>query len=159
MDRRLGAITAIAAVSALVLPGAALAQSVAPSITINTTGGGEVMNTEVFTGLKLALLFTAMTFLPALVMTTTSFTRIVIILSLTRQALGTAQTPPNQVILGLGLFLTLAIMGPTFSKIYDESLVPYSEDQISHEEAFKRAFSPLRTFMLRHTRERDLELF
>ena len=136
------------------------AESFSPSITINTNNSGsEISNKEVYTGLKLSLLLSAMTFLPAVLMTVTCFPRIAIVLALTRQALGTAQTPPNQVILGLSLFLTFAIMGPTFSDIYTQAVVSYTDDQISHTEAMTRAFKPLKEFMLPHTREQDLELF
>jgi flagellar biosynthesis protein FliP len=137
----------------------AFAQTITPSLTINTTGSKEVANSEVYTGLKLSIFLTALTFLPALMMTATSFTRIAVVLSMTRQALGTAQTPPNQIILGLSLFLTIAIMNPVFTRIYDEALLPYSEDQLTHQEAISKAFAPLRTFMLRQTRENDIDLF
>ena len=136
------------------------AESFSPSITINTNNSGsEISNKEVYTGLKLSILLSAMTFLPAVLMTVTCFPRIAIVLALTRQALGTAQTPPNQVILGLSLFLTFAIMGPTFNDIYTQAVVPYTDDQISHSEAMTKAFKPLKEFMLPHTREQDLELF
>jgi flagellar biosynthetic protein FliP len=81
------------------------------------------------------------------------------VLALTRQALGTAQTPPNQVILGLSLFLTFAIMSPVFTKIYEDAFLPYSEDQIGHMEAVEKTYAPLRDFMLPLTRESDLALF
>ena len=126
---------------------------------INTGDVGESTDGQIFSGLKLALIITSLSFIPAIVMTTTCFTRIIVVLSLTRQALGTAQTPPNQVILGLGLFLTLAVMGPVFEQIYDDALKPFSEDQIGYEEAMEKAYAPIRSFMLRHTREQDLELF
>ena len=145
------------------LPESALAQASAPFIQINTDGGGggdpSIGQNQVFAGLKLALLLSTIVFIPAVVMTTTCFTRIIIVLSLTRQALGTAQTPPNQVLLGLGLFLTIAVMTPVFTSVYNEAIEPYSNDQITHEEAFTKAFAPIRDFMLRHTREQDLELF
>lgn len=130
-----------------------------PSLTINTSSNGELSSTEVYTGLKLSMLLTGMVFLPSLLMTITCFPRIAIVLALTRQALGTAQTPPNQVILGLSLFLTFAIMGPVFQRIYDEAFVPYSEDQLSTAEAIEKAYKPLREFMLPHTREQDIQLF
>ena len=131
----------------------------APMLTINTNSDSAVSNGEVFGALKLTMLLSAMTLLPSLLMTVTCFPRIAIVLALVRQALGTSQTPPNQVILGLALFLTFAIMGPTFNKIYTDSYVPYSEDQIGHKEALEKAFAPLRDFMLPHTRESDLALF
>lgn len=140
-------------------PDAVLADNFAPSITINTTGGGEMSGKEIYTSLKLSMLLSAMVFIPSVFMTVTCFPRIAIILALTRQALGVAQTPPNQVLVGLALFLTFAVMGPVFNEIYTKSLVPYSEDQISTAEAFQKAFEPLRAFMLPHTREQDIALF
>jgi len=137
----------------------AFAASSVPAITINTTSGGDVSNSEVFTGIKLSFLLSALTFLPSLLMCATCFTRITIVLALARQALGVAGTPPNQILVGLALLMTFAIMGPIFDDIYTNAIIPYSDDQIGHKEAFDRAFKPLRTFMLRHTRESDLRLF
>jgi flagellar biosynthetic protein FliP len=109
--------------------------------------------------LRFFFLLTALTFLPAALLAMTSFTRIVIVLSLLRQALGTPQLPPNQVVVGLSLFLTLFTMSPTLSKVWDEGLSPYLDDQISLPEAMSRSAGPMRTFMLRYTREEDLLLF
>lgn len=131
----------------------------APSLTVNMSSGSEVSSTEVYSALKLSFLISALTFLPSIIMAMTSFTRISIILSMTRQALGLQHTPPNQVLLGLAVFLTLAVMGPVFEKVYTDAVVPYSEDQMGTEEAMAKAFAPLRQFMLRHTREQDLALF
>ncbi|MCB0344655.1 MAG: flagellar type III secretion system pore protein FliP [Bdellovibrionales bacterium] len=158
MSKKLYAVGALAAII-LLIPAAAGADVLSPSITINPSGSSDTSNAEVFTGLKLALLLSALTFLPSLLMSVTCFARFVIVLSLTRQALGTAQTPPNQLLIGLALFLTFAVMSPVFSSMYNDSLLPYSEDQIGHKEAYDKAWSPLRDFMLRHTREQDLELF
>lgn len=137
----------------------ALADSFSPSLTINTSTSPEISNKEVFAGLKLAALLMSLTFIPSLIMTATCFTRIAIVLGIARQALGTAQTPPNQVVMGLALFLTFTIMSPTFEEIYSKAIVPYTEDQIGHQEALQLAFVPLKEFMLRHTREQDLALF
>jgi flagellar biosynthetic protein FliP len=142
-----------------VSPQLAWGESPAPALSLNLMSGKEVSQTEVYTGLKLLVLTSALVFLPSLIMTATSFTRVAIVLSITRQALGTAQTPPNQIILGMSLFLTFAIMSPVLNTIYQDALVPYSEEKIGHEEALTKAFAPLKTFMLRHTREQDLELF
>ena len=136
----------------------ALAQN-SPSIVINTSSGPNISNSEIYSGLKLSFLLSALTLLPSALMAVTCFTRITIVLALTRQALGVAQTPSNQVLIGLALFMTFAIMGPIFNQIYTEAIVPYSEDQLSNQEALDKAFAPLRTFMLRHTREQDLTLF
>jgi flagellar biosynthetic protein FliP len=105
------------------------------------------------------LFFTALSFLPALLLMMTGFTRIVIVLSLLRQALGTQSSPPNQVIVGLSLFLTFFVMGPTFDKVYAEAYLPYSKDAISFEVALERAESPMRSFMVKQTRQSDFSLF
>lgn len=105
------------------------------------------------------LIFSALSFLPAVLLLMTSFTRIIIVLSLLRQALGLQTTPPNQVLVGMALFLTFFVMGPTLEKIHDEAYKPFSEQKISFEESVKLGASPLRTFMLRQTREADLALF
>lgn len=143
----------------ILLPQLVVAQSSFPAITINTSGGSDNAHSEVFAGLKLVSLLTALIFIPSLLMTVTCFTRLAIVLALVRQALGLAQTPPNQVIVGLALFLTCAIMGPIFEEIYNTSLIPYTEDKIEQREALEKAFKPLKGFMLRHTREQDLALF
>ncbi len=107
-----------------------------------------------------ALIFlTALTFLPAALLMMTSFTRIIIVLSLLRQALGTVQTPPNQVLVGLSLFLTFFVMAPVFDRIYVDAYKPLSEERIKFEQAVERAAVPLKSFMLRQTRESDLALF
>ena len=105
------------------------------------------------------LFFTALSFLPAVLLLMTGFTRIVIVLSLLRQAMGTMQAPPNQVIVGLSLFLTFFIMGPVFDKVFDTAWKPYSENQISLVEAANRGALPLKSFMLKQTRQEDLALF
>jgi flagellar biosynthetic protein FliP len=105
------------------------------------------------------LVLSALAFLPAVLLLMTAFTRIVIVLSLLRHALGTQASPPNQVIIGLSLFLTLFVMGPIADRIYADAYVPYSEQKIGFDQALDRAQGPLRTFMLRQTREPDLALF
>jgi flagellar biosynthetic protein FliP len=105
------------------------------------------------------LFLTALSFLPALLLLTTSFTRIVIVLSLLRMALGTQTAPPNQVLIGLSLFLTLFVMGPTFDRVYDQAYLPYSQQKITFEQAASAAGVPMKEFMLKHTRANDLELF
>lgn len=105
------------------------------------------------------LFFTALSFLPAMLLLMTGFTRIVIVLSLIRQALGTQTAPPNQVIVGLSLFLTFFVMGPTFDRVYEEAYKPYSTNAIGFEEAVQRAQVPMRQFMLKQTRQSDFELF
>ncbi|WP_269467843.1 MULTISPECIES: flagellar type III secretion system pore protein FliP [Kosakonia] len=105
------------------------------------------------------VLMTSLTFLPAVLLMMTGFTRIVIVLGLLRNALGTASTPPNQVLLGLALFLTFFVMSPVANRIYDEAWLPLSQDKISMEVALQKGSQPLRAFMLKQTRETDLALF
>lgn len=102
---------------------------------------------------------TSLTFLPAILLMMTSFTRIIIVFGLLRNALGTPSAPPNQVLLGLSLFLTFFIMAPVFDKIYQDAYLPFSQDKISMEVAMDKGTQPLREFMLRQTREADLALF
>lgn len=105
------------------------------------------------------IIFAALSFIPALILMMTSFTRIVIVLSLMRQALGLQTTPPNQVIIGMSLFLTFFVMSPTLEKIYVQAYQPYSAQQITLDEATERASTSLREFMLVQTRQADIELF
>ncbi len=105
------------------------------------------------------LFFTALSFLPAVLLLMTSFTRIVIVLSLVRQAIGTQAAPPNQVVIGLSLFLTFFVMGPTIDKVYADAYEPYSKNAIAFEEALKRGESPVRDFMMKQTRQADVMLF
>lgn len=105
------------------------------------------------------LLLTSLTFLPAMVLMMSCFTRIIIVLSLLRLALGTQSSPPNQVLLGLALFLTFFIMSPVIDRIYDDAYLPFSEDKITIMEAADKASVPLKSFMLHQTRETDLALF
>lgn len=105
------------------------------------------------------LFFTALSFLPAVLLLMTGFTRIVIVLSLLRQALGTQSAPPNQVIVGLSLFLTLFVMGPTLDKVYADAYEPYSRNAITFDQALERGQAPMRAFMLKQTRQSDFELF
>ena len=105
------------------------------------------------------LFFTALSFLPAVLLMMTGFTRIVIVLSLLRQALGTQSSPPNQVIVGLSLFLTFFVMGPTLDRVYNDAYLPYSKNTITVEQALDKAELPMRQFMARQTRQSDMALF
>lgn len=105
------------------------------------------------------LFFTALSFLPAVLLMMTGFTRIVIVLSLLRQALGTQSAPPNQVIVGLSLFLTFFVMGPTLDRMYKEAYLPYTQNAIAFEEALSKAEDPIRQFMVKQTRQSDFALF
>jgi flagellar biosynthetic protein FliP len=105
------------------------------------------------------LFFTALSFLPAVLLMMTGFTRIVIVLSLLRQALGTQSAPPNQVVVGLSLFLTFFVMGPTLDKVYNDAYLPYTKNTMAFEQALEKAEDPLRDFMSKQTRQSDLALF
>jgi flagellar biosynthetic protein FliP len=118
-------------------------------------GGGQSYSLS----LQLLLLLTALSFLPAIVLMMTGFTRIIIVLSLLRSALGTPSSPPNQVLVGLALFLTFFVMSPVFEKMYSDAYVPYSENKLNFQQAIEKGSVPLKTFMLRQTREADLALF
>ena len=120
-----------------------------------TPGGGQSYSLPVQT----LLVLSALAFLPAVLLLMTAFTRIVIVLSLLRHALGTQASPPNQVVIGLSLFLTFFVMGPVFERVNNDALQPYLAGQMNSTVAFERASVPLKEFMLKQTRTRDLEFF
>lgn len=113
---------------------------------------------DVASTLQILLLLTILTLAPAILVLMTSFTRSVIVLSFIRNAIATNQMPPNQVLVGLALFLTFFVMSPVFSVVYSEGYLPFVEGEIALEEALERALEPLREFMFTHTREKDLEM-
>jgi flagellar biosynthetic protein FliP len=153
MDRLLRRLPPIVALLLAAAP--AVAQNVLSVNASPASGGGTTYSLPVQT----MLAFAALSFLPAVLLLMTSFTRIVIVLSLMRQALGLQSTPPNQVIVGLSLFLTLFVMGPTLDRVHQEAWKPYAEQKVSFEVALERGSEPVRTFMLRQTRASDLSLF
>ena len=114
---------------------------------------------NVSTSIKMMLLLTVLSLAPAILILMTSFARIVIVLSFVRTALATQQMPPNQVLVGLALFLTFFIMAPTFQQVNEQALTPLFADEITLEEAYDKASMPLKEFMSKHTRQKDLELF
>ncbi|RXY99260.1 flagellar type III secretion system pore protein FliP [Fictibacillus sp. S7] len=122
-----------------------------PNLT-NQTGGME-------TTIQLLLLLTVLSLAPSILILMTCFTRIVIVLSFVRTSLATQQMPPNQVLIGLALFLTFFVMAPTFQEINKEAIGPLIRGKITQEEAFDKGTLPLKEFMTKHTREKDLELF
>jgi flagellar biosynthesis protein FliP len=146
----------LALLCALALP--AFAQDASGIVSITSQpgpGGSSTWSVPVQT----LIFFTALGFLPAVLLLMTGFTRIIIVLSLLRQALGTQATPPNQVLIGLALFLTFFVMAPVFDKIYVDAYQPFSERKITLEQALERGQAPLKQFMLKQTREADLALF
>ncbi|MEZ0237308.1 MAG: flagellar type III secretion system pore protein FliP [Methylophilaceae bacterium] len=134
----------------------AVAETGIPAFTSTPApGGGQSYSLS----LQTLILLTSLTFLPAVLLMMTAFTRIIIVLSLLRQALGTLQSPPNQVLIGLALFLTFFVMAPVFDKINNEALQPYLADQMNVMQALEKGSGPLKEFMLQQTRQEDLALF
>lgn len=123
-------------------------------ISININGLDNSSNS-----LKILFLLTLLALVPSILIMMTGFTRIVIVLSFIRNALGLQQTPPNQVLIGLALFLTLFLMSPILKQVNDEAYAPYSKGEITQEQAFEKALVPIRTFMLKNTNKSDLNLF
>jgi len=115
--------------------------------------------TNVSTSIKLILLLTVFSLAPGILILMTSFTRIIIVLSFVRTSLATQQMPPNQVLIGLALFLTFFIMAPTFSEVYEEGLQPLFNEEITLDEAYELTSAPMKEFMAEHTRQKDLALF
>jgi len=140
----------------IALSASASAQSALPAVTVTPGAGGSQTYTLT---IQTLLFLTSLTFLPAVLLMMTSFTRIIIVLSLLRQALGAVQAPPNQVLVGLSLFLTFFVMSPVLERIYSEAYVPFSDRRINFNDAAERAAVPLKQFMLRQTREADIAVF
>jgi flagellar biosynthetic protein FliP len=146
--------SAMALLALLVLPLAAMSQGMPM---VNVTGGKG--GTQYSLSLQLLALMTSLTLLPSFLLMMTAFIRIIIVLSILRQALGTGQTPPNTVLVGLALFLTLFIMTPVLNDVYVNALVPYMEKGMSFDNALAAAEGPIRGFMMKQTREDDIAMF
>ncbi len=141
---------------ALTLPLTAFAENGLPLVNaLPAAGGGQNYTLS----LQTLILLTSLTFLPAALLMMTGFTRIIIVLSLLRQALGTQSAPPNQVMIGLALFLTFFVMSPVIDKIYTDAYQPLAENRITMQEAMDKGAEPLKAFMMKQTRESDLALF
>lgn len=136
-------------------PTAAFAQGLPGIVSTQGPGGSQTWSLSVQT----LVLITSLSFLPALLLSMTSFTRILIVLGLLRTALGTQSSPPNQILVGLSLFLTFFVMSPVFDKVHSEAYKPFSENKLSAEQALERGVQPFKQFMLKQTREADLALF
>ena len=144
--------------SLLFIAASAFAQAAGglPALTTTPGTGGATTYTL---SIQTLLFLTALTFIPAAVLMMSSFTRIIIVLSLLRHAMGTQTAPPNQILVGLALFLTFFIMAPTLDKVYSEAYLPLSENKINIVQAGERAAVPVKAFMLRQTRESDIAMF
>lgn len=135
----------------------ALAQVTLPTVNF---GFKQTQNpTEVVNTVKMVLILTVLTLAPAILIMMTGFTRILIVLSFLRQAIGVQQMPPNQMLVGLSLFLTFFIMGPAFTEINQKAIQPYMNNQLSQDQALENTLAPLRKFMFNQTRDQDLALF
>ncbi len=146
----------VAAVPSMAQVDSGPAQPAGPGLTLNL---GEDGGARMDVAIEIVLLMTVLSLAPAFLVLLTSFTRIVIVLGFLRQALGTNQMPANQILVGLALFLTVVIMAPVFQQINQGALQPYLNEEITQSEAFGRAQSPLKDFMLRQVREKDVALF
>ncbi|KPK37879.1 MAG: flagellar biosynthesis protein flip [Gammaproteobacteria bacterium SG8_47] len=140
----------------LLAPGLASAQTGLPALAVTTSADGEQTYTL---SIQVLAAMTALSFVPVALMMMTSFTRIIIVLAILRQAIGLAQAPSSQTLVGLALFLTFFIMAPVFSQIHDNAIEPYLNDHIGWQEAMTKGAAPLREFMLGQTREADLNMF
>ena len=134
----------------------AFSQTGVPLLNINENPAG---GTDYSLTLQVVILMTVLTLLPSLLIMMTSFVRIIIVMSLLRQAIGTAQTPPNIVLVGISLFLTFFIMSPILQTVYNDAIIPYIDEVIPAEQAIDTALDPIRTFMVTQTREDDLIIF
>jgi flagellar biosynthetic protein FliP len=155
------ALRALVTAALVLLPAAAFAQQAVPGIpalTVSTAPGAGGGQTYTLT-LQVLLLMTALTLLPAILLMMTAFTRIVIVLGILRQAIGAGQTPPNQVLIGLSLFLTFFVMSPVVERVNQEALQPYMAGSIDTTSAMQKAIVPLKGFMLMQTRESDIATF
>jgi flagellar biosynthetic protein FliP len=160
MSRRsLAVAAALGVVGAFALVGGGVSTAAAQS----PTGQGGVIDTSnpqnVSAAIQILLMVTVLSMAPAILVMVTSFTRIIVVLSLVRNAIGIPQLPPNQVLIGLALFLTAFVMAPAIKQINEEALQPYLNGTITQDEAFDRGEAPLREFMLKQTREGDIGLF
>jgi flagellar biosynthetic protein FliP len=149
----------LACAVSLILAGPAAAQNMPiPNISLNV-GDGSGEPGKVTIVMQLLMLLTVLSLAPAILVMLTSFTRIVVVLSILRHALGTQQMPANQIIIGLALFLTFFIMSPVWQKVNGDALQPYMNEEISTQQAFDKATDPIRDFMMKQTREKDIALF
>jgi len=130
-----------------------------PIPNVSLSIGGSADQSKASTAVQLIMMLTVLSLAPAILLMVTSFTRIIIVLSLIRHALSTQTMPPNQILIGLAMFLTFFIMAPTWQKVNVEALQPYYEDRLSGSDAFEAASRPLKEFMLKQTREKDIALF
>jgi flagellar biosynthetic protein FliP len=154
-----GRFVAVVALAVMMMPVAPIQGAIGPlpdDVKINLNGTGQQ---SLSIPVQIVIFLTLLSFIPALLISLTSFTRIVVVFHFLRQALGTNETPSNQIVIGLTLFLTLFVMSPVAEQIHHEALQPYMDGNISQSDAFAKAVVPVRSFMFKYTREKDLALF
>jgi len=149
-------MTLAAGLTILALPALALAAE--PTLTLNLAAGQQQPE-KVSLLIEILFLLTVLSLAPSIILCVTSFTRIIVVFSFLRQAMGTGQMPPNQILASLAIFMSVVIMYPTGKAIYDQALNPYMEEKIGFSEALKKADAPMREFLFKHTREKDLSIF
>ncbi|PFP30768.1 flagellar biosynthetic protein FliP [Bacillus sp. AFS073361] len=155
MIRKLAVLVPILTLGVFSIAHAAdLSPNILPGIDLGSGEPDKVANS-----LRIIMLITVLSIAPAILILMTCFTRIIVVLGFVRNALGTQQMPPNQVLIGLALFMTFFIMGPTFSEMNDQALQPFMAGKMSQQEAFQTASTPIKEFMTKQTREKDLALF
>ena len=157
MTRRSLQITTLLFLIIIMIPQIAFADPLTETIgqIFNPNGGPQATVDTI----KLLIILTVLSLAPSFLILTTCFTRIMVVLSFLRNALGTQQSPPNQILIGLALFLTFFVMQPKYTRVMNEAVTPFLQDEINQEEAFDRAAVPMKEFMLKETREKDLALF
>lgn len=159
MNRRTLILTILLLILIMLIPNSIYAQTnLGENIGLNFNLDGDNPQATVNT-VKLLIMITLLSLAPAFLILTTCFTRIIVVLSFIRSGLGTQQSPPNQLLIGLALFLTFFIMRPVYTEILDSAINPFLEDSIAYEEAFEIGSKPMKEFMLKQTREKDLALF
>lgn len=157
--KRLFTIFFVGLLVLLVTPKVYAANNNLPIPNVNISVDGANSPKEYVDNIKLLIMLTILTLLPSIIMMMTSFLRIVVVLSFLKSAMGTQQAPPSQVIIGLAIFLTIFIMAPTYNTINDKALKPYMANEITQQRAIEEGSKPLREFMLKQTRQKDLNLF
>lgn len=155
----IAATCVLAAAGLIVMAKASVAAQAVSIPSVNLNVGNSDNPKDMASSLQILLLLTVLSLAPSILIMMTSFTRVIIVLSFMRNAMSTQQTPPNQVLIGLALFLTVFIMAPTWNQINQNALQPYMQSKITQEQAYHNAITPLRDFMFKQTREKDLALF
>ena len=157
--RKASSLLALIGVLMMVPIELAAQQAALPNLSISVGGSELASDGTVSASLKIVILMTVLSFAPAMILTMTCFTRIAVVLGMARTAIGTQSLPPNMVITGLSLFLTIAVMNPVFTAMYSGGIQPFLEGTMAQDQAIKLAIAPLKKFMVEHSREKDIALF